>query len=152
MAAARKQATTIVASDGKTEVGRYVPEEGNRIVVSLSQVPMHVQNAVLAAEDRSFRSNLGFNIGGIARTIGEQLTGGSGGGSTITQQYIKVATGHDEYSIFRKFREVIVAAKITKQESKDRILEDYLNTIYFGRGAYGIQAASQAYFRKDVQK
>jgi membrane peptidoglycan carboxypeptidase len=106
---------------------------------------------VLAAEDRSFRSNPGFDITGIARATWRQLTGGSGGGSTITQQYIKVATGHDEYSMFRKFREVIVAAKITKQESKDRILEDYLNTIYFGRGAYGIEAASQAYFHKDVQ-
>ncbi|HKS51287.1 MAG TPA: transglycosylase domain-containing protein [Pseudonocardiaceae bacterium] len=151
LAADRKQITTILASDGTTEVGRYVPEDGNRIPVSLSKVPMHVQNAVLAAEDRSFRSNPGFDIVGIARATWQQLNGGGGGGSTITQQYIKVATGHDEYSIFRKFREVILAAKITKQESKDRILEDYLNTIYFGRGAYGIEAASQAYFRKDVQ-
>jgi membrane peptidoglycan carboxypeptidase len=151
LAAQRKQVTTIMASDGTTEVGRYVPDEGNRIPVSLAQVPIHVQNAVLAAEDRSFRSNPGFDLTGIARATWKQLTGGSGGGSTITQQYIKVATGHDEYSMFRKFREVIVAAKITKQESKDRILEDYLNTIYFGRGAYGIQAASQAYFRKNVQ-
>jgi membrane peptidoglycan carboxypeptidase len=150
-AAARKQGTTIVASDGRTEVGRYVPEEGNRIVVSLSQVPMQVQNAVLAAEDRSFRSNPGFDIGGIARSIGEQLTGGSGGGSTITQQYIKVVTGHDEYSLLRKFRELIVAAKITRRESKDQIMQDYLNTIYFGRGTYGIQAASHAYFGKNVQ-
>jgi membrane peptidoglycan carboxypeptidase len=151
LAAQRKQVTTITASDGSTEIGRYVPAEGNRIPVTLAQVPMHVQNAVLAAEDRSFRSNPGFDVTGIARATWNQLTGGSGGGSTITQQYIKVATGHDEYSIFRKFREVIVAAKITKQESKDRILEDYLNTIYFGRGAYGIQAASQAYFGRNVQ-
>ncbi|MBA2472203.1 MAG: penicillin-binding protein [Pseudonocardiales bacterium] len=151
LAAQRKQVTTIMASDGTTELGRYVPEQGNRIPVSLAQVPMRVQNAVLAAEDRSFRSNPGFDITGIARATWKQLTGGSGGGSTITQQYIKVATGHDEYSIFRKFREVIVAAKLTKQESKDSILEDYLNTIYFGRGAYGIQAASQAYFGKNVQ-
>ncbi|MBV8992427.1 MAG: penicillin-binding protein, partial [Pseudonocardiales bacterium] len=151
VAAARKQVTTIVASDGKTEVGRYAPEEGNRIVVSLSQVPTHVQNAVLAAEDRSFRSNPGFDIGAIARAIRDQLTGGGGGGSTITQQYVKVVTGHDEYSLFRKFREVIVAAKITKRESKDQILQDYLNAIYFGRNAYGIQAASQAYFGKYVQ-
>jgi membrane peptidoglycan carboxypeptidase len=151
VAAAHKQATAIMASDGKTEVGRYVPQEGNRIVVSLSQVPMPVQNAVLAAEDRSFRSNPGFDIGAIARAAGEQVTGGSGGGSTITQQYIKVVTGHDEYSLLRKFREVIVAAKITKRESKDQILQDYLNTIYFGRGAYGIQAASQVYFGKSVQ-
>ncbi|MGH3722290.1 MAG: transglycosylase domain-containing protein [Pseudonocardiaceae bacterium] len=151
LAAQRKQITTIMAGDGTTEIGRYVPQDGNRIPVSLTQVPMSVQNAVLAAEDRSFRSNPGFDVGGIARATWNQLTGGDGGGSTITQQYLKVATGHDEYSFFRKFREVIVAAKLTKRESKDRILEDYLNTIYFGRGAYGIQAASQAYFGTNVQ-
>ncbi|MGQ0719370.1 MAG: transglycosylase domain-containing protein [Pseudonocardiales bacterium] len=151
LAAERKQVTTIMASDGTTEIGRYVPEQGNRIAVDLDDVPVHVQNAVLAAEDRSFRSNPGFDITGIARAAWNQLTGGTGGGSTITQQYVKVATGQDEYSLSRKFREVIVAAKITKQNSKDRILEDYLNTIYFGRGAYGIQAASQAYFGKNVQ-
>ncbi|MGH3881974.1 MAG: transglycosylase domain-containing protein [Pseudonocardiaceae bacterium] len=151
LAAERKQVTTIMASDGTTEIGRYVPEQGNRIAVDLDEVPVHVQNAVLAAEDRSFRSNPGFDITGIARAAWKQLSGGTGGGSTITQQYVKVATGQDEYSLFRKFREVIVAAKITKQNSKDRILEDYLNTIYFGRGAYGIQAASQAYFGKKVQ-
>ncbi|MBV8542262.1 MAG: penicillin-binding protein [Pseudonocardiales bacterium] len=151
LAAQRKQVTTIMAGDGTTEIGRYVPQDGNRIPVSLTQVPTNVQNAVLAAEDRSFRSNPGFDIGGIARATWDQLTGGGGGGSTITQQYVKVATGHDEYSLSRKFREVIVAAKLTKRESKDRILEDYLNTIYFGRGAYGIQAASQAYFGTNVQ-
>jgi membrane peptidoglycan carboxypeptidase len=151
LAGQRKQVTTIMAGDGATEIGRYVPEEGNRIPVNLAQVPMHVQNAVLAAEDRSFRSNPGFDVAGIGRAAWKQLSGGTGGGSTITQQYVKVATGQDEYSLFRKFREMIVAAKITKQESKDQILEDYLNTIYFGRGAYGIQAASQAYFAKDVQ-
>ncbi|MGH4009633.1 MAG: transglycosylase domain-containing protein [Pseudonocardiaceae bacterium] len=151
LAAERKQVTTIMASDGTTEIGRYVPEEGNRIAVDLDDVPVHVQNAVLAAEDRSFRSNPGFDITGIARAAWKQLTGGTGGGSTITQQYVKVATGQDQYSLFRKFREVVAAAKITKQNSKDQILEDYLNTIYFGRGAYGIQAASQAYFGKNVQ-
>ncbi|HEY6422454.1 MAG TPA: transglycosylase domain-containing protein [Pseudonocardiaceae bacterium] len=151
LTAQRKQITTIMGSDGTTELGRYVPDEGNRITVPLRQVPVPVQNAVLAAEDRSFRSNLGFDVVGIGRAVWSQLTGGDGGGSTITQQYIKVVTGHDEHSIFRKFREMIIAAKITKQYSKDRILEDYLNTIYFGRGAYGIQAASQAYFGKNVQ-
>jgi membrane peptidoglycan carboxypeptidase len=152
LAAQRKQVTTIMASDGTTEIGRYVPEQGNRIAVDIDQVPAYAQNAVLAAEDRSFRSNPGFDITGIGRAAWKQLTGGSGGGSTITQQYIKVATGHDENSlIFRKFPEVIIAAKMTKRNSKDQILEDYLNTIYFGRGAYGIQAASQAYFGKNVQ-
>ncbi|MGH3995041.1 MAG: transglycosylase domain-containing protein, partial [Pseudonocardiaceae bacterium] len=134
-----------------TELGRYVPEEGNRIEVSIERVPPHVQHAVLAAEDRSFRSNPGFDIVGISRAAWNQLTGGTGGGSTVTQQYVKVATGEDDYSMIRKFREVVIAAKMTKQNSKDKILEDYLNMIYFGRGGYGIQAASQAYFGKDVR-
>lgn len=151
LAAERKQITTIMASDGSTELGRYVPEQGNRIEVDLDQVPVYVQNAVLAAEDRSFRSNPGFDVMGIGRAAWNQLTGGTGGGSTITQQYVKVATGEDDYSLLRKYREVITAAKMTKQNSKEQILQDYLNMIYFGRGAYGIQAASQAYFGKDVQ-
>ncbi|MDQ3988350.1 MAG: transglycosylase domain-containing protein [Actinomycetota bacterium] len=151
LSAERKQVTTLYYSDGQTEIGRYVPEEGNRTEVPLDRVPLHVQDAVLAAEDRSFRSNPGFDIIGISRAAWKQLTGGSGGGSTITQQYVKVATGDDAVSYLRKYREVIVAAKMTKENSKDQILEDYLNTIYFGRGAYGVQAASQAYFGKDVQ-
>ncbi|MGH3917215.1 MAG: transglycosylase domain-containing protein [Pseudonocardiaceae bacterium] len=152
LAAERKQVTTIMASNGTTELGRYVPEEGNRIEVSLQDVPEHVENAVLAAEDRSFRSNPGFDVVGIGRAAWNQLSGGTGGGSTVTQQYVKVVTGDDDYSLIRKFREVVIAAKMTKQNSKDQILENYLNTIYFGRGAYGIQAASQAYFGKKVQE
>jgi len=151
LAAQRKQVTTLFYADGQTEIGRYVPEKGNRIEVPIDRVPVHVQNAVLAAEDRSFRSNPGFDVVGISRAAWRQLTGGSGGGSTITQQYVKVATGDDAVSYLRKYREVVIAAKMTKQNSKDQILEDYLNTIYFGRGAYGIQAASQAYYGKNVQ-
>jgi len=152
LAAERKQITTLYYSDGQTEIGRYVPEEGNRTEVPIDRVPRHVQDAVLAAEDRSFRSNPGFDVVGIGRAAWKQLTGGSGGGSTITQQYVKVATGDDAVSYLRKYREVVVAAKLTKENSKDQILENYLNTIYLGRGAYGVQAASQAYFGKDVQE
>ncbi|MDQ3579489.1 MAG: penicillin-binding protein, partial [Actinomycetota bacterium] len=108
--------------------------------------------AVLAAEDRSFYSNPGFDPVGIGRAMWKQLTGGSGGGSTITQQYIKVTSQQDEISIWRKYREIVQAAKISKDQEKDDLLNNYLNTIYFGRGAYGIQAASQAYFGKDVDK
>ncbi len=127
------------------------PDNVNRVSVPLDQVPLHVQQAVLAAEDRSFYSNPGFDVGGIGRAVWNQLTGGSGGGSTITQQYIKVTTGQDQFSLFRKYREVILAAKISKEYTKEQILENYLNAIYLGRGAYGIQAASQAYFGKNVQ-
>ena len=106
---------------------------------------------MLAAEDASFYSNPGFDITGIGRAIYNQLTGGVGGGSTITQQYVKVATDERDLTLWRKYKEVVLAVKISKELQKDQILENYLNTIYFGRGAYGIQAASKAYFDKDVE-
>ena len=118
----------------------------NRIKIELSQVPPLVRYAVLAAEDRSFFSNPGFDVTGIARAVWDQLTGGVGGGSTITQQYIKNATGRDQHTLLRKYREIIAAAKISREYTKPQILADYLNTIYLGRGTYGIQAASKAYF------
>ena len=122
----------------------------NRNIVTIDKVPAHVRQAVLAAEDRSFYSNPGFDPVGIARAIYNQLTGGVGGGSTITQQYVKVSTGQDQASLWRKYKEIILSIKISKEQTKDQLLENYLNTVYFGRGAYGIQAAAQAYFGKDV--
>jgi membrane peptidoglycan carboxypeptidase len=122
----------------------------NRNIVTIDKVPMHVRQAVLAAEDRSFYSNPGFDPVGIARAVYNQLTGGVGGGSTITQQYVKVSTGQDQASLWRKYKEIILSIKISKEQTKDQILENYLNTVYFGRGAYGIQAAAQAYFGEDV--
>jgi len=124
----------------------------NRNIVPIDKVPAHVRQAVLAAEDRTFYSNNGFDPVGIARAIYNQLTGGVGGGSTITQQYVKVSTGQDQASLWRKYKEIIVSIKISKELTKDQILENYLNTVYFGRGAYGIQAAAQAYFHKDVEQ
>jgi membrane peptidoglycan carboxypeptidase len=125
-------------------------ENVNRVAVTLDKVPQHVRQAVLAAEDRSFYSNPGFDFMGVGRAVYNQLIGRAGGGSTITQQYIKVSTGEDDASLWRKYKEVILAVKISKDKTKDEILENYLNTIYFGRGAYGIQAAAKAYFDKDV--
>ena len=146
------QVATISYADG-TELAKISPGGNvNRVNVRLDQIPPHVQNAVLAAEDRSFRSNPGFDIAGIGRAVWNQITGGSGGGSTITQQYIKVTTKQDDFSLWRKYREIVLAAKISKDYSKEQILENYLNTIYFGRGAHGIQAASQAYFDKTVEQ
>jgi membrane peptidoglycan carboxypeptidase len=127
-----------------------VPEEGNRIKVSIEQVPQHVRHAVLAAEDRSFYSNPGFDLTGILRAVWNQLRGGVGGGSTITQQFVKKALVGDEQTLWRKYKEVVLAVKISQERSKDEILGDYLNTIYFGRGAYGIQSAAHAYFGKNV--
>jgi membrane peptidoglycan carboxypeptidase len=118
----------------------------NRVIVALDEVPQDARYAVLSAEDRSFYSNPGFDILGIFRAVWNQLHGVSGGGSTITQQYIKISTDQDQHSLLRKFREVVAAAKISREYDKDTILQNYLNTIYLGRGAYGIQAAAKAYF------
>jgi membrane peptidoglycan carboxypeptidase len=144
------QVARFTFADSKTELATVRPENGNRVPITLDKVPKHVRDAVLSAEDRSFFSNPGFDIVGIGRAVYNQLTGGSGGGSTITQQYVKVSTGQDDFSLWRKYKEVILAVKISREKTKDEILENYLNTIYFGRGAYGIEAAAKAYFGKGV--
>ena len=143
------QVALVSFADG-SPLTRLVPEEGNRIKVPLEEVPPHVRHAVLAAEDRSFYSNPGFDVTGILRAVRNQLGGGVGGGSTITQQFVKKALVGDEQTLWRKYKEVVLAVKISQERSKDEILADYLNTIYFGRGAYGIQSAAQAYFGKNV--
>jgi membrane peptidoglycan carboxypeptidase len=144
---------TFAGDDGERgpELATVRPENVNRVKVTLDRVPERVRNAVLAAEDSTFYTNPGFDISGIGRAIYNQLTGGVGGGSTITQQYVKVATDERDPTLYRKYKEVVLAVKISKELQKDQILENYLNFIYFGRGAYGIQAAAQAYFGKDVQ-
>jgi membrane peptidoglycan carboxypeptidase len=145
------QVATYTFADG-TPLATVRPDNVNRVVVTLDRVPEHVREAVLAAEDRSFYSNPGFDLTGIARAAWNQLTGGVGGGSTITQQYVKVVTEQDDFSLWRKYREIVIAVKISREQTKDQILENYLNVIYLGRGAYGMQAASQAYFGKDVEQ
>jgi membrane peptidoglycan carboxypeptidase len=148
--AAVSQVATFKYADGAA-LATIRPDNVNRTIVPIDQVPQHVREAVLSAEDRSFYSNPGFDLTGIGRALWNQATGGVGGGSTITQQYVKVSTGQDSYSLLRKYKEIILAVKISQQQTKDQILGNYLNVIYFGRGAYGIQAASQAYFGTDVQ-
>ncbi|SDP52920.1 Membrane carboxypeptidase (penicillin-binding protein) [Pedococcus dokdonensis] len=148
---ANAQASIIYYADGKTEMDRI--SEVNRESVKLSQVPKPVQQAHLAAEDRNFYQNSGISPTGIARAVWVGLRGGATqGGSTITQQYVKNYFLTQDQTLSRKGREIIISIKIAKQESKDQILENYLNTIYYGRGAYGIQTASKAYFNKDVSK
>ncbi|WP_372460997.1 transglycosylase domain-containing protein [Rhodococcus yananensis] len=146
------QAATIYNSDGSTVITKVIPPEGNRTEVDLQQIPEHVRNAVLAAEDRDFYTNPGFSVTGFARAARDNILGrdSAGGGSTITQQYVKVAVVGSERTLTRKIRELVLSTKMANQWSKDDILEAYLNTIYFGRGAYGIAAASNAYFGKPV--
>jgi membrane peptidoglycan carboxypeptidase len=148
--AALTQVATFTFADGQP-LATVRPDDVNRVKVNLDQIPEHTRQAVLAAEDRTFYSNPGFDITGIVRAIFNQVTGGIGGGSTITQQYVKVSTGQDQVSLWRKYKEVVLAVKISREQTKDQILENYLNTIYLGRGAYGIQAAAKAYFNKDVK-
>ena len=146
------QVATIFAQDGTTQLARIVPPAGNRTDVTIADIPMHVRYAVLSAEDRSFYTNPGFSVTGTVRAAFTDLTGGSTqGGSTITQQYVKNALVGNGQTLTRKLKELVIATKLSRQTSKDDILTAYLNTIYFGRGAYGISAAAKAYFTKPVK-
>jgi membrane peptidoglycan carboxypeptidase len=144
------QATIIQYANGE-EIGRMGSQ--NRTIVSLTKIPLHLREAVMAAEDRDFYSNKAFSPVGILRALKNNLLGGSlQGGSTITQQYAKTAFLTSERTIQRKIRELVIAIKLENQLSKDEILENYLNTIYFGRGSYGVQTASLQYFNRSVDQ
>jgi membrane peptidoglycan carboxypeptidase len=150
------QVSTILASDG-SEIAKIVPPEGNRVDVNIDQIPVHVRDAVMAAEDRDFYSNPGFSFTGFARAAKNNIFGGdTQGGSTITQQYVKNALVGSQRSglggIIRKAKELVISTKMSSEWSKDQVLQSYLNIIYFGRGAYGIGAASKAYFDKPVEQ
>ncbi|MBM3723680.1 MAG: penicillin-binding protein [Actinobacteria bacterium] len=146
---ATAQATVVYWDDGTTELGRF--GEVNRTDVALGQLPTHLPAAVLTAEDRDFFAHTGFSPTAIARAIVNNLRGGpTQGGSTITQQYAKNAFLTQDQTVARKARELLLAVKLETLASKDIILERYLNTIYFGRGTYGVQAAAREYFNKDA--
>ena len=143
------QTTVVYYSNGKTEIGRFGDQ--NRINVTIDKVPEHVRQAVLAAEDRSFYENNGISPKGIGRAFWNNLKGGSTqGGSTITQQYAKNVYLTQERTYKRKAKEFLIAVKLDQRDNKDKILQDYLNVIYFGRRAYGIETASETYFKKPV--
>jgi membrane peptidoglycan carboxypeptidase len=144
------QTAIITYADG-SEMARVGAE--NRIIVPLTKVPAHVKWAVLAAEDRSFYSDPGVSVKGTVRAAINDVTGGNRqGGSGITQQYVKNAYLNDDQTLSRKLKELAIALKLDREYSKDQILEYYLNTIYFGRDTYGIEAAAEAYFGVHVEK
>lgn len=152
VASQQNQVVTYKYSDGSL-LGKVAPADGgNRVLLKEHQVPDLVKHAVYGAEDASFESNRGFDPTSILRAAWGQVSGGGGGGSTISQQYVKQATGNDEHSYLRKFTEVVKSFKMNNKQSKSEIITGYLNTVYFGRGAYGIQAAAHAYFDKDVDE
>jgi len=148
----RDQSTVILDRDGRLIVRLYA--EQNRSDQPLQNMPATLRQAVVATEDQRFYEHAGVDPMGIARALVTDIALGnkSQGGSTITQQYIKNAFGTPEKTIKRKVEEALLANKIEKNYSKDQILELYLNTIYFGHGAYGVEAAAQAYFGKSVDK
>lgn len=139
-----------VYSDEFVKIGEFFQER--RIFVPLSQIPPLVVKAFIAAEDSQFFKHKGISPTGIARAFAKNLIAGEAkqGGSTITQQVAKQLLLSPERSVIRKFREAFLAYKMEKFLSKEEILEIYLNQIYLGHSAYGVQAAAQVYFGKDI--
>jgi penicillin-binding protein 1A len=149
---AAEQAQTTFLTDVHGERLASIDSGENRVPVRLEAVPQRMIDAVLATEDRNFFSHGGIDPVGIVRATWADLRGRNlQGGSTITQQYVKQTfLDAKERTIWRKLREASLSVKLERRYQKREILERYLNTVYFGRGAYGVQAASRAYFRKDV--
>ncbi|WP_338089666.1 transglycosylase domain-containing protein [Nocardioides lijunqiniae] len=143
--------TSFVYYDGgKSELGSYAVQD--RESIPLEEIPEDLQNAVIAAENRTFWSDPGIDPKGILRASFSNASGNSTqGASTITQQYVKILYLTQERSLTRKTKEAILSLKIRRQMTKSEILAGYLNTIYFGRGAYGVQAAARAYFDKPAK-
>ncbi|MFF8604408.1 transglycosylase domain-containing protein [Streptomyces sp. NPDC015346] len=147
-ATATAQTNVYLYQDG-TQIAR--DGEVDRENIRLARVPAPVQHAVLAAEDRDFYSDRAVDPKAMVRAAWNTVTGkGKQSGSTITQQYVKNYYLAQEQTITRKVKEFFIAIKLNREKSKDEIFEGYLNTSYFGRNAYGIQAAARAYYGKDA--
>ena len=146
VAARTKQVIKVNYSDGQ-EMTKIDPQQGMPVTMVNDlhkEVSQSMLDASMAAEDSSFYSNWGFDPMGILRAA----VTGSGGGSTMTQQYIKLQTGRDQHTYTRKFHEMVLALKLTNTTSKDEIFKAYVNTAYYGRGARGINSAAEAYYGK----
>ncbi|MFD3518033.1 transglycosylase domain-containing protein [Streptomyces sp. NPDC058657] len=141
---ARQQATDYYWADGShmVSVGAV-----HRRDISLAEIPDSVERAVVAAENEGFYEDMGVSVSGLLRALKTAVGGGDvQGGSTITQQYVKNTYLTQEQTLTRKAKEFFISLKVSREKSKDEILQGYLNTSYFGRGAYGIQAAARAYY------
>ncbi len=147
-----KQVTRVLAADGKTLLGEIYDER--RTHVDFEQIPKVLVDAVVSAEDAKFFEHRGLNLWGMVRAFFANLRAGRyvQGGSTITQQVVKTLFLSSERKLRRKVQEVILARRLEQTLSKERILELYLNQIYFGHRRYGVQEASRFYFGKDVEK
>ena len=147
---ALSEKTTVYYADGTTPIGDYA--EQNREIISCDALPDYLGQAIVASENRTFYTDSGVDLKGIARALWTNITTGSRqGGSTITQQYAERYYMGETTSYVGKAREAIMALKIAQTESKDEVLCNYMNTIYLGRNSYGIQAAAKAYFNKEAK-
>ena len=147
-----EQPSRVYAADGTLLA--ELRAEVDREVVSIDKIPEHVQDAVVAAEDRTFYEHKGYSVEGIGRAALANLRSGevTEGGSTITQQLAKMNFLTDEQTLDRKISEVFYAMRLEEDFTKDELLERYLNEVYFGVSAYGIQAAAQEYYGVDVEE
>ncbi|MBA4861140.1 penicillin-binding protein [Streptomyces sp. PSKA54] len=147
---AQKQSNIYKYSDGSVLVRTGTV---NREIVELADVPKEVQRTFVAAENKSFYRDAGVDFKGTARGLINTLSGkGKQGGSTITQQYVKNYYLSQDQTVTRKLKELVISLKVDQQYSKGDILAGYINTSYYGRGAYGIQAAAQAYYGVDASE
>jgi penicillin-binding protein 1A len=147
------QATEVLDAEGKL-IGALRGEQ-KRQIVPMDQISTHLQRATVATEDRSFYQHSGVSYRGMVRALFTNVSAGQveQGGSTLTQQYARNAFERvgTKRSIYRKLKEIALAKKIERRYPKQKILEFYLNTVYFGRGAYGAEAAAQTYFKKSAK-
>ncbi|GAB2523483.1 transglycosylase domain-containing protein [Nocardiopsis aegyptia] len=148
------ESSTFYYSDGETA---FAERGDDREIISYSEMTEggdHIVDAVISAEDRGFWTEPGVSVRGTTRAVWSTITGQQvQGGSTVTQQMVRnyYEGVSREQTVSRKIQEIIIAIKIDQSESKEWVMEQYLNTIYFGRQAYGVQAAAEAYYHKDVQ-
>jgi membrane peptidoglycan carboxypeptidase len=144
------QRSVVLAADGSLLA--VLHREENRASVPLAEVPQVVIDTVLAVEDQDFYEHGGMNLRATARALATNVSAGDvlQGGSTITQQLVKNALLTPKQDLERKLQEAVLAIRLEDQMSKDQILERYLNTVYFGNGAYGVQAAAEMYFGVDA--
>jgi membrane peptidoglycan carboxypeptidase len=145
------QTSFVYYAGGKDELGQFATQ--NRDSIPLDEMPDTMKDAVVAAENPTFWTDRGIDPKGIVRAAFNNARGGTTqGASTITQQYVKILYLTQEQSLKRKVKEAFISLKLQRDVSKEQILEGYLNTIYFGRGAYGIQAAAKAYFDAEAKE
>ncbi|HEV2345612.1 MAG TPA: transglycosylase domain-containing protein [Actinocrinis sp.] len=149
--ASTAQVTNFTYDDGSTTFATMGSK--NRQTVNISQIPPVMQNAIIAAEDKTFRTNPGISYTGMIRSFINDVEGKPlQGGSTLTQQFVKNAYLTQNQTFSRKMDEIFIALKIGHTWTKDRVMQEYLNTVFFGRNSYGVEAASKAWLGKDISQ